>query len=510
MSTAAEGATSVISLSNVSKDFPGVHALIDVTLGFESGEIVGLLGKNGAGKSTLIKVMAGLVKPDSGSIVCDGQRVELDSPATSSAHGLAFVHQELALVPGMTVAENISLGLGFPKMQIRTISRRRLRARASDVLERLQSPINPSERVSKLSVAQQRLVMLARGLAQDARLVVLDEPSASMTDKEIRHLFSAVADLRRRGVGIVYVSHRLDEIQEITDRVVVMRDGAVVSHGKTAEVDRGWMVSAITGHVGHSRDAIERRQVRQRREMGPELLHVEHVGTRALLHDISLSAHGGEVLGLAGLVGAGRTELARVIFGIDRAWSGSIRVHGQQVPPGSPRKAMRMGLVLLPEDRHTQGNILNFGIRENVTLSSLRDHRRVGVLPMPARNKEQRTARQMVSRLSISSSSIEQPVALLSGGNQQKVVLARWLSHGADVFIFDEPTHGVDVGGKEEIYAIMEGLAAQGKAIVFISSDFSELVAVCDRVLVMRDGALVGELIDEDVTEPAILRHCYV
>ncbi len=497
-----------VALSHVSKTYPGVRALHNVSLEFREGEVVGLLGKNGAGKSTLIKIMAGLVHPDAGETVCAGRPVRLDSPATASAHGLAFVHQELALVPGMTVAENISLGHGFPKTSMRTVSGPRLRARAREVLNRLRAPIDPAELVAHLSLAHQRLVMLARGLSQDARLVVLDEPTASMTDDEISHLFTVMADLRGKGVGMVYVSHRLDEIQQVTDRVVVMRDGLVVSHGRTAAVNRDWMVAAITGQAGHGGDAADRRRSRPLREIGPELLKVDHLET-PLLRDVSLAAHEGEVLGLAGLVGAGRTELARVIFGIDRAHDGVVSVRGRQVPPGSPRKAMRAGVVLLPEDRRTQGNILTFSLRENVTLSSLPAHRHVGWLPVPGRGKEQETARHMVKDLSISSSGIDQSVASLSGGNQQKVVLARWLRHGAEVFLFDEPTHGVDVGGKGEIYAIMQRLAAQGKAVVFISSEFSELVEVCDRVLVMREGAVVGELVDDAVTEPAILHLCY-
>jgi ABC-type sugar transport system ATPase subunit len=497
-----------LSLRGLNKSYPGVRAVVDVDLDLHPQEIVGLVGKNGAGKSSLIKILAGLAQPDDGQIRCDDKDVRLGGPGDAAALGLAFVHQELALVPNLSVAENVLLGLGFPTRARSLVRWSRLREQAAAVLARLEADIDPRALAGTLSVADQRMVMLARGLAADARLIVLDEPTASLTDSEIRHLFRVMRSLRDDGVCIVFVSHRLNEVLSMTDRVVVMRDGRVVSRHDTDTLDRDSLVQAITGTAPA---AVAARPATSAGVGGPdrrEVLRVDHVSLPPILDDVSLTAYSGEILGLAGLVGAGRTELCRVVFGLDRPRSGTVSVHGRPVKPGRLRQALQRGVVLLPEDRRNQGSVLDFSIKSNITLATMGEHRWFPRLPFPSSRAESATAKHMVDRLDIKVSSHDQAVRTLSGGNQQKVVLAKWLKHGAEVFIFDEPTHGVDVDGKREIYAIMRELADEGKAVVFISSEFSELIGVSDRILVLAEGRVVTEL-PGDATEGEILQHCY-
>ncbi|MFB4308163.1 sugar ABC transporter ATP-binding protein [Actinomadura sp. GTD37] len=497
--------TALASLRGLRKSYPGVQAIRHVDLDLRAGEITGLVGKNGAGKSTLIKVLAGLVRPDAGTIHIDGRPAQLGSPADAARHGLAFVHQELALVPHLSVAENVLLGLGYPARGRTLVHWPRVYREAAKVLARLDIAIDPRRPTHSLSIAEQRLVMLARALAAQARLIVLDEPTASLSSAEIEHLFRVVRALRGDGVGTVFVSHRLDEILDLTERVVVMRDGSVVGDFATAALDREKLITAISGPSAAARPA---RRLPRSADAGEEVLRVEHVSRPPVLTDVTLSIRAGEVVGLAGLAGAGRTELARIIFGVDRPGAGTVSVRGRAVRPGRLRQALRRGIVLLPEDRRHQGNVLDFGVRSNITLATLRKHRRTARLALPSRRSERVAARQMVERLNIGTASVEQAVRSLSGGNQQKVVLAKWLRHGAEVFLFDEPTHGVDVEGKQEIYAIMRELADEGRAVMFISSEFAELVEVCDRVVVLRDGRIAAEL-DAGLSESLILEHCF-
>jgi len=498
-------ATALASLRGLRKSYPGVQAIRHVDLDLRAGEITGLVGKNGAGKSTLIKVLAGLVRPDAGTIHIDGRQAHLGSPADAARHGLAFVHQELALVPDLSVAENVLLGLGFPARGRTLVHWPETYRDAANVLARLGVAVDPRRPTRSLSLAEQRLVMLARGLAARARLVVLDEPTASLSNAEIGHLFRVVRALRDDGVGTVFVSHRLDEILDLTERVVVMRDGTVVGDVATAALDRQRLIAAISGPAAKAPPA---RRPSRPAPAGEDILQVRNVSRSPVLTDVSLSIRAGEVVGLAGLAGAGRTELARVIFGVDRPSAGTVSVRGRAVRPGRLRSALRRGIVLLPEDRRHQGNILDFGVRSNVTLATLRNHRRTPRLALPSRRSERVAAQHMVERLHIATASVEQPVRSLSGGNQQKVVLAKWLQHGAEIFLFDEPTHGVDVDGKQEIYELMRELAAEGKAVMFISSEFPELIEVCDRILVLRNGRIVAEL-DGDTTEATLLKHCF-
>jgi ABC-type sugar transport system ATPase subunit len=413
-------------------------------------------------------------------------------------------------VGNLTVGENVLLGLGFPRRLGLFVDWRGVRRQAREVLAQIDAPVRPDALVSSLSVVQQRLVMIAHALAHRSRLLVLDEPSASLTAEEIDHLFGVIRTLRREGVAIVYVSHRLEEIFEITERVVVMRDGEVVADSRTAELDRRKLISLITG-AGGGQTAGERRR---QRGVGappdtPEVLRVEGLTLPEVVEDVSFAVRAGEVLGIGGLVGAGRTEVVRLIAGADRRSRGRVHVHGRDVSARSPGAALDAGIILIPEERRSQGLVLNFSIRKNVTLATLPEYRYAPGLPSPSPARERETAHEMVQQLAIRTSGVEQPAGLLSGGNQQKVVLAKWLRRGGDVFMFDEPTLGIDVEAKEEIYDLMEALAREGKAIVFISSEFSELVGICNRVLVLREGRAVGELVGDEVTESAILELCY-
>jgi ABC-type sugar transport system ATPase subunit len=494
-----------VVVKGVVKRYPGVQALDHANAVIVPGAIVGLLGKNGAGKSTLIKILAGVVQPDEGEVLVDGEPVHFTGAADATRRGFAFVHQELTDVPNLSVAENIELGLGYPKVAGAFVDRRALRKKAAEALERLGAPIDPASSVGGLSIAERRLVVIARGLAQNARLLVLDEPTASLTEDEIAHLHDVLRGLRDAGVAIVYVTHRLQEVFDVTDDIAVMRDGRMVFEAPTARVTRTELIQHITGTAITGTAERWRPPADAERK---EILRVEGLGLPGVVDDASFAVSSGDVLGIAGLVGAGRTELVRMIFGADRAASGKVFMHGQPVRLRGPRDAMKAGIVLLPEDRRREGAVITFSVRKNITLPTL-ERFRFGALPMPSVAREREAAVSLIERLQIKVAHIENPVSTLSGGNQQKVVLAKWLDSGADLFIFDEPTHGIDVGAKEEIYRLMTGLASSGKGVIFISSEFPELVAVCNRVLVMREGRLVGEVDGDEITESALIERCY-
>ncbi len=505
--TSAPGARPFLVARGLVKRYPGVLALDHADGAITPGVVLGLLGKNGAGKSTLIKVLAGATAPDEGELLIDDEPVVLHGPHDATKFGLAFVHQELADVPNLTVAENIELGLGYPKVGGMLVNRRALRSKAQEVLGQLDARIDAAAPLSSLSIAQRRLVMIARGLAVNARLLVLDEPTASLTDEEINHLHAVVRVLRDRGVAVIYVTHRLGEVFDITDSVAVMRDGKVVFAGPTSSVTREQLIEHITGTaVARTREPWRPPQPEADRD---ELLRVEDMTLPGVVEHASFSVKAGDILGIAGLVGAGRTELVRLIFGADPHAAGQVFVRGVKRRIRGPRDAMAAGIVLLPEDRRNQGTITKFSVRKNITLATLRSFRLRGPLPFPHRGRETDAARDLVERLDIKVADTEHPIRYLSGGNQQKVVLAKWLNAGADVLIFDEPTQGIDVGAKDEFYGLMRDLAAEGKGVIFISSEFSELVQNCNRVLVMREGHLVGELAGEEVSESALLEKCY-
>ncbi len=504
----------VLEVRSLRRSYPGVLAVGDFSMAIAAGEILGFVGPNGAGKSTVIKMLAGAVKPEAGEILIGGEVVEFSGPLDATQRGLSFVHQELTDVPNLTVAENVLLGLRYPRWGGPLVNRRAMNKAASEILRgSLGVDIDPTAPTGILSVAERRLSMIARGLATQAKVLVLDEPTASLTNEEISHLHDVIRRVASSGTAVIYVSHRLDEIFMLTERVVVMRGGYKVADMETKALTRGELVDHITGVAAAKRQEITEETgagtARHHAEIGEELLRVQGLARTGVVDDVSFTLHRGEILGIAGLVGAGRTELMRLIYGADPRSSGEIFVKGQSVRISSPRDALGAGIVLLPEERRTQGVVVDFTIRENVTLPVLSRFRRVAGVPIPRVGRERSRTRELISDLKIKAPAPDWPVRLLSGGNQQKVVLAKWIEHGADIFIFDEPTHGIDVSGKFEVYGLMARLARAGHGVIFISSEFEELEEVCRRVLIMREGRLSGELRDEQVTLTNLISACY-
>ncbi|MBS1878896.1 MAG: sugar ABC transporter ATP-binding protein [Actinobacteria bacterium] len=496
----------LIRMSGIRRAFPGVQAVDGVDFYLAAGEIVGLVGKNGAGKSTLLKILAGIVAPDEGEIAIDGTPVHLPyGPVDAGRMGIAVVHQELEIVPGLSVAENVAVGAGFPRRRLSgAVDWRALRKAAREIIDDLHPGIDPATAAGELSLAQQRLVMIARAIYRRARVVILDEPSAALNDEEITQLHGVVRRLAERGCAVVYVSHRLQEILDLTERTVVMRDAHVVDERATAEFTHAALVEAITGHEGF--DATVTRPAAA--ALGDPVLEVEGLTRSGSVEDVSFTLHRGEVLGLAGLVGAGRTELARLIAGADRADRGVVRVRGRETRLRTPRDAVQAGIALVPEDRRNEGLLTQASVRFNVTLATLPKYRR-GRLPVPSRGRERQAVATEVERLAISPGDPERTVSQLSGGNLQKVVIAKWLERDSEILIFDEPTQGIDVEAKAKALGMARALAARGGAVLLIASDFSELVSTCDRVLVLREGRLVGELSGEEVSDRRIVELCY-
>ncbi|MFB2582391.1 sugar ABC transporter ATP-binding protein [Herbiconiux sp. P15] len=495
-----------ISASGLVRQFPGARALDGAGLDVHAGEIVGLLGKNGAGKSSLIKILAGLDRADEGEILIDGEPIRAGYNARDAHHKrLAFVHQELNNVPAMTVAENVTLGGRYPRTAGVLINRRRMRSEVKALLERLEIPVGVDDIVQELSGSQQRLVMIARALHHDARVLVLDEPTVSFTQFEVDHLHRILRELKADGHGIVYVSHRLAEVKSLTDRIVVMQDGVVSLQSATADVAERDMIAAITGESSAPVRAAASGTVVSKGDV-PAL---RVTGLRAEgVKDASFDVHYGEVLGFAGLVGSGRSEMVRATFGADRREAGDIEIDGTPIRVSSPRDGIRHGIGLLPENRRHDGLIGSFSVRANITLTSLRRHA-VPVLRIVPRRRENVAVRAVSSELAIKMGGPEALVGTLSGGNQQKVIIARWLEAGSRILIFDEPTQGVDVGAREEIFRVIREFAAAGNAVLMISSDFSELVAVCSRVLGVREGRITGEVEGADITESSLVALAY-
>ena len=500
----------ILEVQNLTKLFPGVVAVENASFSIYPGEVIGLVGKNGAGKSTLIKMLAGALKPDSGFITINETEVELNNPLDASKEGISVVYQELSNFPNMSVAENVELGLGFPRKYRSFINWRLLNKKANEVLKLLNADIDPRTPIKSLSIAEQRLVSIARSLVHRAKIIILDEPSASLTKSEIETLFTVIQSLSESGVSIIYVSHRLDEIFKIANRVIVMRDGQIVADQKIGNLSYRKLIELITGTKG-GQTADERRkklQIKGRPDT-EELLWIKDTTKIDCFEDVSFSLREGEILGIAGLVGSGRTELVRCIFGADQSNKGQVFISGEKISLENPRDALSNGIVLLPEDRRSQGAYPQFSIRENIVLPSLQKFRLFKGIPIPRRDLEKKAAKTMMHRLAIQSPDEEKLVKWLSGGNQQKVVLAKWLQYGARIFLFDEPTLGIDVEAKEEIYKLMEELSNEGKGIIFISSEFPELVAVCNRSIVLREGKIVADLDGDELTEDALVYWCY-
>ncbi|MDT0276582.1 sugar ABC transporter ATP-binding protein [Blastococcus goldschmidtiae] len=483
----AAGGTPLLEMHGIVKTFPGVRALDGVDLDVRAGEVHCLLGQNGAGKSTLIKVLAGAHQPDAGRITWRGEEVRLGSPQAAMSLGIATIYQELDLVPGLTVSDNIFLGreqsrfgLNLPSVANRA---------ASGLLERLGHPeIRPSAEVGSLSAASQQMVSIARALSQDARLIVMDEPSAVLDNEEVERLFEVVRDLTAHDVAVVYISHRLDEIRQIGDRTTVLKDGRTVATGLPArETPTSEVITLMTGRTIEY--VFPERQAPVAADADP-LLEVDGLGLRGSFSDVSFVVRPGEIVGLAGLVGAGRSEILETVFGARRATSGTVRVGGKRLGAGDVGGAVAAGVGLAPEERKSQALLLGDSVYRNISISSLARFARGGFL---ARGAERAAAEEQVRSLDVRPADVDREVRTLSGGNQQKVVLARWLLRECRVLLLDEPTRGVDVGARSEIYALVRDLADRGVAVVVVSSEIPEVLGLADRVLVIADGAVVAE-----------------
>ena len=487
----------LLEARQVSKAFPGVQALQNVDLRLGQGELLAVCGENGAGKSTLMKIIGGVQGPDSGQLVLDGQEVRLAGVDDAQRRGIVLIHQELNLAENLTVAGNIFLGREPTRGGFLRLIDNRINADAEAITRRLGLDCSPRARVGDLSVGQQQLVEIGRALSLQSRIIIMDEPTSSLTQRETEKLFEVIADLKRARISILYISHRLKEIEAIADRVTVLRDGKNAGDLPRAEINHEAMVRLMVGRE------LKQFFQRSQHEAPAPLLEVRGLRYAEKQKPIDLSIRAGEVVGMAGLMGAGRTELAEALFGVRPILAGSVTMAGQPLVIRKPADAIAAGIFLVPEDRRIQGLVLSQTIRDNISLPSLDRLSRLRIV-QPARERELATA--MCSQLNVRTPSIRQVVGLLSGGNQQKVVLGKWLGRTPRLLILDEPTRGIDVGAKSEIYALMDSLAKQGVAVLMISSDLEEILGMSDRVLVMHEGDLAGELARAELSEEAIMR----
>lgn len=482
----------------VTKYFPGVVALKQVSLTLEEGEVLALIGENGAGKSTLMKILAGIQQPDLGKLFWNGKEADIDSVQAAMDLGIALIHQELNLADNLDIGSNIFLGRE-PRNKLGIVNRRKIREESQKVLERVGLDFDPRTSLTKLSIGQQQLVEIAKALSMNARVLIMDEPTSSLSLKETQRLFEVVKDLKQQGVSIIYISHRLGEVKELADRVVVFRDGQNSGELAEDEITHDRMVQLMVG-----RD-VSQLYERTPHTPGEEVLKVTDLATPAFPKERnSFSIRAGEIVGMAGLVGAGRTELLRVLYGIDDAVCGSIEITGKECLFNHPKDAINAGMVLVPEDRKGQGLVVDWPLDMNGSLPGLDRHLKKKAF-LDKRN-EIETAEQMIDDLNIKTPGRKQILQFLSGGNQQKVVLGKWLSLQPKVLLLDEPTRGIDIGAKEEIYHLMDKLAADGLAVLFVSSELEEIMGVSDRALVMHEGKITGELDRSELSEESIMQ----
>lgn len=483
-----------LQMRNITKTYPGVQALKDVTFEVLPGEVHALVGENGAGKSTLMKILAGAETMDSGEILIQDQSVEIATPHAAQQLGVSIIYQEFNLIPQLGAAENIFLGREPTRFGF--VDFRKEREESAALLRDLGLSLDLDMPVHRLSIAQQQMVEIAKALSIDAKIIAMDEPSATLTTHELKNLFALIRKLRERGVSVVYISHRLEEIFEVCDRLTILRDGERIHTGSVSEIDREGIIERMVGRE------ITDEFPKEAFEPGEEIIRVENVG-RGFVRDVSLSVRKGEIVALTGLVGAGRTEVARMIFGADQPEAGSIALFGKTRRIASPRAAIEAGICLLTEDRKDQGLILGMRLRENLTLPTLSEFCRWLFIQG---GKERQASKEKMAELRIKAPSHETVVRNLSGGNQQKVVLAKWLLANSKLFIFDEPTRGIDVGAKREIYLLMNELCRRGAGILMISSELPEVLGMADRILVMGEGRLAGELSRAEASQEAIMR----
>ncbi|WP_248925085.1 sugar ABC transporter ATP-binding protein [Paenibacillus hamazuiensis] len=489
----------LVLMEGIEKRFPGVQALSGCRFELLSGEVHALVGENGAGKSTLMKVLTGVYAKDAGRIVYKGR--EVDIPGTKAAQdlGISIIHQELNLMPDLTVAQNIFIGREPRKAFGLFLDEKALNAKAESLLARMNVQLDPQMPVSELTVAKQQMVEIAKALSFNAEVLIMDEPTAALTNAEIEDLFRIIEQLRREGAGIVYISHRMEELKRITDRITVMRDGCYIDTVRTAAVTTDRIISMMVGReIYHASGPAE---IADRGEM---VLEVKGLTRGTAVKDVSFSLKRGEILGFAGLMGAGRTEVARAIFGADPKDAGDIFVHGQRVEVNNPHDAVRHGIGYLSEDRKRFGLMTDMDVKANIAVSSFDKFRHFGWMDDA---RIERTAERYADDLKIKTPSVHQQVKFLSGGNQQKVVIGKWLERDCDILIFDEPTRGIDVGAKSEIYKLLEQLVRQGKAILMISSELPEILRMSHRIIVMCEGRITGELSREEATQEKIMKY---
>jgi ribose transport system ATP-binding protein len=488
----------LVEMAGLNKDFPGVHALSDAEFELRVGEIHALVGENGAGKSTLMKILAGIYARDAGVIRYKGQEVEISSPRAAQQLGISIVHQELNLMPHLTVAQNIFIGReprGRPSF---IVDDRQLNRQTAALIDRLHVKLDPRAKVGDLAVAQQQMVEIAKALSFNSEVLIMDEPTAALTDTEIDELFRIIRDLRSDGVGIVHISHRLEELKQISDRVTVMRDGRYIATLETGTASIDTIINMMVGRTIYE-------EAREAPEAAHEeiVLEVRGLSRGRMVRDVSFTLHRGEILGFAGLVGAGRTEVARVIFGADRLEAGEIYVRGRPVKINSPSDAVKHRIGYLSEDRKRYGLAIGMDVETNIVLAAFRKF--LSSLGRINTRLTRAAAEQRVRGLAIKTPSIRQKVRNLSGGNQQKVIVGKWLTADTDVLIFDEPTRGIDVGAKSEIYHLLNDLTREGKSIIMISSELPEILRMSHRIVVMCDGRLTGELSGHDATQEQIM-----
>ena len=486
----------ILTMKGIDKSFPGVHALDHVDLEVRKGEVHALMGENGAGKSTLMKVLTGIYSKDSGTITFEGREVEFTNPREAQDAGIVIVHQELNMLGHLTVAQNIFIGREFMKGKF--IDDRKMNEEARKLFDQLGIDIDPTETMSRLTVGKQQMCEIAKAISHDAKVIIFDEPSAALTEAEIEELFKIIRDLRERQLGIVYISHRMDEIKVITDRVTVMRDGGYVGTLITKDCTKEDIINMMVGRVIYEDPKTESQVAKD----APVVLKVEHLNAGRMVQDVSFELRKGEILGFSGLMGAGRTETMRALFGADPKQSGDIYVNGEKVDIKSPKDAVRHGIGYLSEDRKRFGIIVDKSVAENSTMATLDEYMKGLFID---EKKENDVAQKYVDILKTKTPGVDQLVVNLSGGNQQKVVIAKWLVRNCDILIFDEPTRGIDVGAKSEIYHLMNELVAEGKSIIMVSSEMTEILRMSDRIVIMCEGRKTGELGIEEATQERIM-----
>ncbi|MFB6367521.1 sugar ABC transporter ATP-binding protein [Paenibacillus elgii] len=490
--------TYLLEMNDISKSFPGVRVLDQVTFNLIAGEMHALMGENGAGKSTLMKILGGIHRRDGGTVILRGTPCEIASPSMAQTLGIAMIHQELNLIPHLTVMENIFLGREFTYGRSGMINWGKMRQESVRFLSQLGLSIDPGIIAGELSVGQQQMIEIAKALSMNAEILVLDEPTAALTDREIEALFTVIESLKTKGVGMIYISHRMEEIFRICDRVTVMRDGHTVGTDRVADTNIDKLVKMMVGR--EIKDRFPKINV----SVGEPKLEVKGLSLPGKLQDISFTVRSGEIVGIAGLMGAGRTELAKALFGVTPARQGEVRVDGRPVAIRKPVDAIRVGIALVTEDRKDEGLLLNMSVKDNISLPNLKN---VSSLGFVSRSKETGISERLISQLLIKTPNSEQKVGSLSGGNQQKVVIGKWLETNPQVFILDEPTRGVDIGAKKEIYDLMNQLVSRGVAILMISSELPEVLGMSDRILVMHEGRIAGEFARGEATQEKIM-HC--